>query len=63
MKTDLKRLIVSVLLWTAVNAGIVVLFEALEGSVTAEVITSALFSVLWVPFAVLFCRRAAETEE
>lgn len=63
MKIDIKRLIISVLLWTAVNAGIVVLFEVLSGSVTAEVVVSAVFSVLWVVFAVLFCRRSEKAEE
>ena len=63
MMIDLKRLIISVLLWTVLNAGIVVMFETLVGSVTAEVIASTVFSLLWVVFAVIFCRRAAGSEE
>ena len=63
MKTDLKKLVISLLLWTVLNAGLVVLFEKAVGSVTAEVIASTAFSLLWVLFAVIFCRKAEASEE
>lgn len=59
---DIKRLLISVLIWTAVNAGIVLLLELAVKSVTAEVIVSAVFCLLWLPFAALFCRRREDKE-
>ena len=63
MKIDLKRLIISVLAWTVLNAGLVILFEAVIKNVTAEVAVSTAFSVLWLVYAAVFCRKAADTEE
>lgn len=63
MLINKKKLILSVLLWTVLNAGLVMLFEKVIGSVTAEVIASTAFSLLWVLFAVLFCRINEAAEE
>ena len=63
MTIDLKKLIVSVLVWTVLNTVLVVLFEKFIGNVTAEVTASTVFSVLWLVFAAVFCRKAGKAEE
>ncbi|MBR4554462.1 MAG: hypothetical protein IKO27_02600 [Ruminococcus sp.] len=62
MKTDLKKFFLSLLIWSAVNAGIVIFFASVIGNVTAEVAASAVTSLSWVLFAVICCRKR-ESEE
>ena len=63
MKVRIRRLVISVLIWSVLNAGVVLLFEKVIGSVTAEVAVSTVFSLLWVVYAVIFCREPAEPTE
>lgn len=60
---NIKKIIVSVLIWSVLNAGIVLLFEFAVGNAVAEVIASAVFSMLWVIYAAVFCRREKEQNE
>ena len=57
MSLKIKKLLISVIIASAVNAGAVLLCEYVFHSVTAEVIVS---TVMWVLFAVIFCRRTPE---
>ena len=63
LKIKKKKLIFSALLWSVLNAGIVLLIEKIFHSVTADVVVSTAFSMLWVLFAVMFCRHSGETQE
>lgn len=60
MSLKIKKLLISVIIASAVNAGAVLLCEYVFHSVTAEVIVSTVIGLLWVLFAVIFCRRTPE---
>ncbi len=62
MLVNKKKLIFSAVIWSVLNAGFVLLFDKLFHSTTGDVIASTCFSLLWVLFAVLFCRSSAQKE-
>ena len=60
MLVNKKKLIFSAVIWSVLNAGFVLLFDKLFHNTTGDVIASTCFSLLWVLFAVLFCRSSAQ---
>lgn len=62
MKLDLKKLLISVLAAAALNAGCVLFMEYVIKSVDAEVIVSTVICLLWLIFAVLFCRKSSDSD-
>ncbi|MBR1393702.1 MAG: hypothetical protein IJ561_07710 [Ruminococcus sp.] len=57
MSLKIRKLLISVVIASAVNAGSVLLCEYVFHNVTAEVISSTVIGLLWVLYAVIFCRR------
>lgn len=62
MKFDLKKLLISLIAAAVLNGGCVLFMEYVIKSINAEVIVSTSICLLWMLYAVLFCRRMQKAD-
>ena len=61
MDLDKKKVILSALIATVINAAAAVICELTLDSITAEVVICSLLGLVWLGYAVGFCRRKSDS--
>ena len=61
MELNKKKVLLSVMAATLINAAAVLFMEYVIGNTTAEVAVSSVIGIIWIAFVQVFCRKKSDS--